>query len=123
VHGDLNIFKLSALLELVTGIALLLIPGTVLGLIFHVEPDQINNALSRLCGLALISLGLAAGAMDLGDVSRRSALGLISYNLGVALLIATLHYSGIENGVMFWPVAALHALIGGLMVLERSLRA
>ena len=77
MHGDLNIFKLSALLELVTGIALLLVPGTVLGLIVDVEPDQINTALSRLCGVALVSLALASGAVDLGGDSRRSALGLI----------------------------------------------
>ena len=118
----MTIFRLSALLELLTGIALLLVPGTVLGLIVDVEPDQINTALSRLCGVALVSLALASGAVDLGGSNRRSALGLITYNLGVGLLFAALHFSGIEKGLLFWPIAALHALVGCLMVLGGRLR-
>lgn len=115
----MTIGKLSALIELATGIALLLVPGLVLALIFQVEPDQISAALSRLCGVALISLALASGAINLGDSPRGSSAGLIPYNLGAALLFLALHFSGIEKGLMFWPVAAAHALIGGLMVLER----
>lgn len=112
----MTIGKLSALIELATGIALLLVPGLVLALIFQVEPDQISAALSRLCGVALISLALASGTINLGDSPQRSSAGLIAYNLGTALLFLVLHFSGIEKGLMFWPVAAAHALIGGLMV-------
>lgn len=112
----MTIGKLSALIELMTGIALLLVPGLVLALIFNVELNQISAALCRLCGVALISLALASGAINLGDSPRTSSAALIFYNLGAALLFAALHFSGIEKGLMFWPVVAIHALIGGLLV-------
>ena len=110
------LFKASAIVEVVTGLALLVTPTLVVGLILGDGVTPIGVALARVLGVAVLSLGVAGWASPGQDIRLAPRAGLCIYNIGAAIMFVILGtYCGM-NGILLWPTAVLHAVIGASML-------
>ena len=86
----MNIQRLSCLIELTTGTALLLTPGLAMTLIVGSSLPNGGNQMAQLFGAAIICLGLSCWSKDQAtgrDVMP--SIGLTTYNILSGLLLAT----------------------------------
>lgn len=108
-----------AILETGTGLALLTLPRFVLRVVLGAEPVGVGMAASRLCGVALISLGLACWperkATPPGP-DRRAVRGLLVYNASAFAFLAVLMTVEGYRGIALVPAIALHAVLAALLV-------
>ena len=105
---------LSAVIEAATGAALIADPDLVVRLLIGTALSGGGIAVGRVCGFALLSLGLAcwpSGAV----VTVQVAVALLSYNLLTALYLEHLGAGGSFTGYLLWPACALHALMALLL--------
>jgi hypothetical protein len=105
----------TAVIEIVTGIALLTIPAmlapTLLGAVLDTPAGLI---VARIAGAALISLGVACW-LARKDTQSRAARGVVTamllYNIGA---VAVLAYAGMGlklSGIGLWPAILLHTAL------------
>ena len=109
-----KLFLLTALIEVPTGLALLVVPAFVVKLLLGAEISGAAIALGRVAGVALLALGIACW-LARGDTQGRAARGLVVamflYNLGA---VAILGNAGIQSqtvGIVLWPAVILHAAL------------
>ncbi len=58
-----------------------------------------------------------AGWESAGQAMRLAPrVGLCIYNVGVAIVFVIVGASGGMNGILLWPAAILHAVIGAMML-------
>ena len=110
-----RLLKLTAIVEVATGLALIAVPAIVVRLLLGAEISGASLPLGGVAGAALLALGVACWlARD--DTQSRTARGLV-----VAMLIynivatAVLAFAGISlglRGVVLWPAVVLHAAMG-----------
>ena len=99
------LFKTSALVEISTGLALLVAPSLVVGLLLGDGVSPIGIAVARILGIGLFSVGVA-GWESAGQDSRLAPrAGLCTYNLGAAVVLVIIATTGGINGILLWPVA------------------
>jgi hypothetical protein len=105
----------TALLEAVTGVALMVSPAPLVSVLAGAALDTPGGPLvARVAGAALLALGLACWlARD--DGRSRAARGLVAamllYNMAVA---AVLVYAGLGlklSAIGLWPVVLLHGAL------------
>jgi hypothetical protein len=107
----------SAGVEALTGLALIVDPSLVASLLLGTDLSDGGQAVGRVAGFALLALGLACWP----ERERRSSAsapvrGLLVYNVLAAIFFL---YVGIRHeftGLLLWPAAALHAVLGILFV-------
>jgi len=105
------LFKASAVIEVLTGVALLVAPSLVIELLLGSGLSSIGIAVSRVLGVGLLSLGVAAW-----DITRLAPkVGICIYNLGAATLLSYFGTLGEMNGILLWPAAALHGIVSAAM--------
>ncbi len=107
-----------AVLETGTGLALLILPRFVVRLLLGAELAGAGVATSRLCGLALISFGLAcwpAWEATPGRLDRRAVRALLVYNAGATAYLAWLMASEGYRGLLLVPAIAIHATLALLV--------
>jgi len=110
-----KLLQVSAITEIATGIALLVIPVALVQLLLGSTLDAATGmAVARVAGLALVSLGLACW-FGSRDQHSRACLGIIAamlvYNLGVVVLLVSWRYGAGMTGIGLLPVSALHAAL------------
>jgi len=110
------LFKASTIIEVVTGLALLVTPTLVVGLILGDGVSPIGVALARVLGVAVLSLGVAGWESPGQDIRLAPRAGLCIYNIGAAIMFVILGTYGGMNGILLWPTAVLHAVIGASML-------
>jgi peptidoglycan/LPS O-acetylase OafA/YrhL len=110
------LFNTSAFVEILAGIAFLVAPAYVVGLLLGDGLGQTGADVSRMLGIGLFSLGIAAWETGRQEAHSAPRVGICSYNLGVAALLAILGTVGKSDGVLLWPTAGLHGLIGATML-------
>jgi len=105
----------TALLEAMTGLALLLSPALPVSLLLGVALDTPGGlTLARVAGAAVLSLGVACW---LARDDRRScaAHGLVAamllYNIAAVAVLAHARIGLGLNGLGLWPAAALHTAL------------
>lgn len=110
------LFNVSAAVEALVGVALMLSPALVVGLLLGEGPGPTGTAVARVAGIALLSLGVAAwqGRQEAPHHAPRA--GICLYNVGVAALLMMVGTFGGISGPLLWPVAALHGLVGVAML-------
>ena len=108
-----NLLKFCSLTESTTGLAAIVIPSIVLLLLFGVEANEISITISRLAGIALLSLGIACWP---GDHFTQALRSMSIYNLLVAIFFIYIGLSSSLVGILLWPVIILHALLAILLV-------
>ena len=109
----MNIQRLSCLVELTTGTALLLTPGLAMTLIVGSSLPNGGNQMAQLFGAAIICLGLSCWSKDQAtgrDVMP--SIGLTTYNILSGLLLASFSFSGDANESVALPAALLHIALG-----------
>ena len=113
---QLNAQRLSCLVELTTGTALLLMPGLAMTLIVGSSLPNGGNQMAQLFGAAIICLGLSCWSKDQAtgrDVMP--SIGLTTYNILSGLLLASFSFSGDANASVALPAALLHIALGAAL--------
>ncbi len=110
------LFKASAIVEVLTGLALLLAPLFVIGLLLGDALGPTGVAVARVSGIGLLSVGVAGWESQGQDIRLAPRAGLCIYNVGAATVFVILGAYGGMNGILLWPAAILHALIGAMML-------
>ena len=109
----MNIQRLSCLVELITGTALMLTPGLAMTLIVGSSLPNGGNQMAQLFGAAIICLGLSCWSNNQAtgrDVMP--SIGLTTYNILSGLLLAFFSFSGDANASVALPAALLHIALG-----------
>jgi hypothetical protein len=110
------LFNGSAIIEALTGFALLVVPLFVIGLLLGDGLGLTGVAVPRILGIGMIAVAVAGWELQEQDISLAPRAGLCIYNAGVAIALVLLGANGGMNGILLWPVAILHAVIGAMMV-------
>jgi hypothetical protein len=106
-------------LEILAGVAALIIPGPMLSLLLGGPVDPIASVLARLFGAGVFALGLAClkARSDVASPAGLAvSLGITAYNfLAAVVLLWTAAASGL-GGLLPWGAGIGHAVLGLLFV-------
>ena len=104
-----KVLTIAAVLEVATGVALLIVPSLVGRLLFGEEFTGIVIPVARLLGTALVALGV-------GCLPGSTALcGMLTYSGLATLYLLYLAIRGEWVGLLLWPVVALHGILTVLL--------
>ena len=107
----------ASLLEMATGLGLLIIPGIGIQLLLGIDADRNSVSLGRIVAIALLCLGLACWPGRRVLAEHRPALrGMLAYNTMLALYLAALGAFEELGGPLLWPAVALHAAVAIALV-------
>jgi len=110
------LFKTSAIVEILTGLAMLVAPSLVIELLLGDGLSSTGVAVARVLGVGLLSVGVAAWEAPQQAIRLAPRAGICIYNVGAAGLLTIFGVSGELNGMLLWPAAVLHGLIGAAMI-------
>ena len=102
-----KVLVLAAASEVVTGMALLIVPSLVGRLLLGEELTGTAIAVAHVTGIALIALGVACWPGP-------ARLGMLIYSAAVTLYLAFLGFGGL-SGILLWPAVVLHAILTVLL--------
>ena len=109
----------SAVLETGTGLALLTLPRVVVRVLLGEELFGAGVATSRLCGVALVSLGLACWPESepaVHRMDRRAVRALLVYNASATAYLGGLMALDGDRGILIVPAIVIHAVLAALLV-------
>ena len=101
----------TALVEVGTGLALLIAPSFVVELLLGEGLSSPQSlVLGRITGAALLSIGVACCFSSTGEPSGRRGLvgSLLIYNLAVPAILTRAAIADGMRGIAIWPTCALH---------------
>ena len=101
--------RLSAALELGTGLALLAGPGAVIKILIGSPAAAPLALVGRVFGGGLVALGIAGLLADGEPPTRGVICAFTSYNASTAAILGAAGASGTADGVLLWPVVVIHA--------------
>jgi len=104
-----KVLAVAAVLEVATGMALLLVPSLVGRLLFGAEFTGIVIPVARVLGIALIALGVCCWP------GSTALCGMLTYSAVVTLYLAYLGVTGEWVGPVLWPVVVLHGILTVLL--------
>jgi hypothetical protein len=104
-----KVLTVAALVEVATGIALLIVPSLIGRLLFGEELTGIVIPVARVLGIALIALGVCCWP------SSTALCGMLTYSALVTLYLLFLAIRGEWVGPLLWPVVALHGILTVLL--------
>jgi hypothetical protein len=100
-----QLLALTAVIEVATGMALLIVPSLVGRLLFGEEFTGVANPAARVTGIALLALGVGCWP------GSTSLCGMLTYGALVTLYLAYLGVIGEWVGPLLWPAVVLHAVL------------
>ena len=103
-----KILVLTAVIEIATGVALLIVPSLVGWLLLGEELTGIAIPVARVAGTALIALGIACWPGP-------PRVGMLIYGAAVTLYLAYLGIAGVSTGILLWPAVVLHVILTALL--------
>ena len=106
--------------SLIGGLALLAPEATAM-FIFGAKPKVAGAMLGRVCGMALMALGIACwGARnDSGSAARSGTLKAITfYNAGAGLLLVLFAAIGKTGGIVLWSAGILHLALAAAFAIS-----
>lgn len=109
------LFIATAVLEMATGVALVVMPGNVVPLLLGAALDAPGAlVVARIAGVALLALGLACW-LARRDGASRAGQGLIAamllYNVAVAAVLARYGLGSGTTGTGLWPTVSVHSIL------------
>lgn len=109
--------RLLAAGEAATGFALTLLPRLVVQPLFGADATGAGLAMSRICGMALMGLGIACWpvAGSSGGAGRRARTAMLVYSAPAAIYLAALAVDGELRGVLLWPAVVVHLVVTVLL--------
>lgn len=112
-RSSLSTQRLSCLVELATGTALLLAPGLAMSLIVGSSLPNGGNQMAQLFGAAIICLGLSCWSINKSsDQDVMPSIGLMAYNIISGYLLAIFSFTGDARATVAIPAAVLHIGFG-----------
>ena len=99
----------AAVLEVATGIALLILPSLVGRLLLGAELAGVANPVARVLGVALLALGVCCWP------GSTALCGMLTYGALVTVYLAYLGLIGGFTGILLWPAVVVHALLTALL--------
>jgi hypothetical protein len=105
-----NVLIVASVVELATGVALLLVPSLTGQLLFGESLAGIALQVARVAGIALIALGIACWPGP-----PRPAM--LAYNAAVTTYLAWLGFAGGLSGILLWPAVVLHTILTVLLAI------
>jgi hypothetical protein len=98
----------AALVEILTGVVVLLVPSLIGGALFGVELTGAGLLTGRVLGIALIGLGVACWPGP-------PIAGMFIYSTGVALYLAYVGATGVTTGFLLWPAVGFHLILSAFL--------
>ena len=112
-----NLLTPAELVEVGTGLALLIDPRFVVRLLVGAKTPVEEIPMGRLPAIAILALGLACWPSGQNARAGSPAFrGMLVYNALIALFLAYLFVVGHLGGVLLWPAVVLHAVVALLLV-------
>jgi hypothetical protein len=110
-----TLLVVSALLEVPTGLVLLIAPSLLVAVLLGAPLDNAAaGAVGRVAGAALLSLGVACW-LARQDALSRAAKGLVGamllYNVAVMTVLVHARWGAGLFGPAFWPVLLAHGAL------------
>ena len=116
------LLALGAIIEAVTGLALIFQPALVVQLLLGEGLSPAGLALGRVAGFGLLSLGLACWPR--AGAALSALLAMLTYNLLATVYLAYLRFDGALVGRLLLPTIVLHAVLALLFarawIMERD---
>lgn len=110
------LYRFAAVIELVTGVSLLVLPTLVMQLLFRSPPTAAGGQLTQLYGLALIGLGMACWGNPCPAPAKR---GLLIYNCAASILLIALAFRELSGGVAVWFGTGVHLILSVFMIRDQ----
>ena len=110
------LYRFAAVIELVTGASLLVLPTLAMQLLFRSPPSAAGEQLTQLYGLALIGLGVACWGNPCPAAAKR---GLLIYNCTASILLFALAVRDLSGGVAVWLGTGIHLTLSVLMIRDQ----
>ena len=111
-----KLLSFAALVELGTGVFLVLAPSLVIELLLGSRPSSAGVPVGRIAGILMVALGLAAWPKPPPCDYSAAFRGMLLYNVLVALYLAFLATVRHAGGLLLWPAVVLHAVVALLLV-------
>lgn len=118
-------FIVTAVVEIATGVALLVAPSLVVAALLGMQSASVETlVVARILGSALMAIGVTCvlARADAGATGRAVLAGILVYDALAALVLAYAGLSLALAGPALWPAVALHALltVWGLVLASRA---
>jgi len=107
-----RLLAVAAVGEAVTGVVLVVYPPIVIRLFFRAEITGAGVVMSRICGIALIALGVACWPCA---PASRALCGMLTYSALATLYLTYVGFAGEWVGVLLWPAVILHVILTALL--------
>jgi hypothetical protein len=104
-----KVLTVAAVVEVATGMALLIVPSLVGRLLFGEELTGIVIPVARVIGIALLALGVGCWP------GSTALCGMLTYSALVTLYFLYVAIRGEWVGPLLWPVVALHGILTVLL--------
>ena len=113
------LLTLAGGLEILAGLAALIIPAMMVSLLLGSSLDSIGVVLARLFGAGVFALGLAClkARHDAGSpASVAVSIGITAYNVLAAVVLIWAAAGLGLGGLLLWAAGISHAVLGALFV-------
>jgi hypothetical protein len=110
-----KLLTLAAVAELVTGMALIVVPSLVGRLLLGAELTGVSIPVARVTGIALIALGVSCWP------GSTALCGMLTYSVLATLYLLYLAIRSEWVGPLLWPAVGLHAVLTFLLAGARRL--
>jgi hypothetical protein len=104
-----KVLTVAAVVEVATGLALIVVPSLVGQLLFGEELTGIVIPVARVLGVALLALGVGCWP------GSTALCGMLTYGALVTVYLAYLGIIGEFTGILLWPAVVLHAILTVLL--------
>jgi hypothetical protein len=109
-----TLLALTAVVEAVTGLALLVYPPIVVRLLLGSEIAGVGALIGRVAGAALLALGVVCWPARNERVRSGGLLtGVLIYDISAAALLAHAGWFLDMTGIALWPAVVVHVVLSG----------
>lgn len=111
-----SLLMIAALIEGATGLALLVVPALVVGLILASDLQGTGLIVARIAGIELVCLALVCGVAARSGQTAAIAVGMFAYNLLVGAYLAFVGLQMATVGPLLWPAVIVHFAFAALLL-------
>jgi hypothetical protein len=113
-EGGKTLVGFAAVLEAITGLALIIAPVLVVRALFGADISGVSLPLGRLGGISLLAFGLACWPLE--GLSRAAFRAMFTYNILAAAYLGFIWVNNEWIGRLLIPVVAIHCLFVALFI-------
>lgn len=111
------ILALAAIIELLTGVMLLIFPEIIIRLLFDASVIGAGIIAGRIAGASLIALGIACWPCVIVKKTFQGLTAMLTYSLIATIYLGYLGLFEKMIGALLWPAVVFHSAITIFLVL------